>query len=298
MSEITLQELTESTVEGNGVFDKFMATINVHLLEQYAEKRITGADYSKVYLGAMQAAFTQAITFTLQKQEAGNQADLILKQIDLVNQQIIGAQKDNELKDKQIEKLTAEISLLAQQEANLVIEGQNLVKQGNQIDANVSLAAKQEEKLGQDILNLQQQVINLQSEKTKTDAETGLVNQNVTNAVSQNNVFIQQALKVGNEKALLEQKKKTEEAQISDTVDTVTVGGILGAQRRLIGTQREGFLRDHEQKVLKTLADTWNIRRSTDPDGTSIANTGMDDPDIQAVANKAKATVLTPPTVT
>lgn len=63
---------------------------------------------------------------------------------------------------------------------------------------------------------------------------------------------------------LARQKIKTEIAQISDTVDNIAVGGVIGAQVALYKQQRESFLRDAEQKSLKILADTWITRKTID----------------------------------
>ena len=68
---------------------------------------------------------------------------------------------------------------------------------------------------------------------------------------------------------LARQKIKTEIAQISDTVDGVTVSGVIGAQVALYKQQRESFLRDAEQKSLKILADTWITRKTID-DGVEV----------------------------
>lgn len=68
---------------------------------------------------------------------------------------------------------------------------------------------------------------------------------------------------------LARQKIKTEIAQISDTVDGVAVGGVIGAQVALYKQQRESFLRDAEQKSLKILADTWITRKTID-DGVEV----------------------------
>lgn len=68
---------------------------------------------------------------------------------------------------------------------------------------------------------------------------------------------------------LARQKIKTEVAQISDTVDGVAVGGVIGAQVALYKQQRESFLRDAEQKSLKILADTWITRKTID-DGVEV----------------------------
>ena len=76
-------------------------------------------------------------------------------------------------------------------------------------------------------------------------------------------------------------------AQISDTVGGEIVGGTIGTQKDLYGAQKEGFLRNAEQKLAKILTDSWIVRRTTD-DGT-IAPAGISDADISEVMAIAKA---------
>ncbi len=102
-------------------------------------------------------------------------------------------------------------------------------------------------------------------------------------------LFALQTPKVDAEVLLLEQKTATELAQIEDTVvaTSAPVEGVVGAQKSLYAAQTDGFARDAEQKVLKTLLDTWNIQRTTDD--TLTPPTGLADTSLNAVITKAKA---------
>ncbi|WDR22568.1 putative tail protein [Salmonella phage vB_SenP_UTK0002] len=85
-------------------------------------------------------------------------------------------------------------------------------------------------------------------------------------------------------KELIAQKVKTEKAQISDTVDSVPVTGIIGAQIALYKQQKDGFIRDAEQKALKIISDTWITRKTVD-DGTPLP-TGFDTAAVDAFTRK------------
>lgn len=85
-------------------------------------------------------------------------------------------------------------------------------------------------------------------------------------------------------KELIAQKVKTEKAQISDTVDGVPVTGIIGAQIALYKQQKDGFIRDAEQKALKIISDTWITRKTVD-DGTPLP-TGFDTAAVDAFTRK------------
>jgi len=85
-------------------------------------------------------------------------------------------------------------------------------------------------------------------------------------------------------KELIAQKVKTEKAQISDTVDGVPVTGVIGAQIALYKQQKDGFIRDAEQKALKIISDTWITRKTVD-DGTPLP-TGFDTVAVDAFTRK------------
>lgn len=84
---------------------------------------------------------------------------------------------------------------------------------------------------------------------------------------------------------LIAQKVKTEKAQIQDIVDGEAVVGVTGAQTALYKQQKEGFIRDAEQKALKIIADTWITRKTVD-DGTPLP-TGFDTGAVDAFTRKA-----------
>ena len=64
--------------------------------------------------------------------------------------------------------------------------------------------------------------------------------------------------------SLYEQKVLSERAQ---TVATAAEpGSVLGLNKQVLEAQRDGFLRDSEQKAAKLYLDSWIIRRQTDED--------------------------------
>jgi len=130
MAEILITELTEGTVEGSGYFDELMKAVTAHLELQHKLGRIKGADYSTVYLGAMQWAMQQAVAFALGRQQADKQAELLAAQelktdaeklkVDaekgLVDQQTLTEIERTALTTAQELKTDAETALLTQKE--------------------------------------------------------------------------------------------------------------------------------------------------------------------------------------
>lgn len=197
MTPITVDDLTQATLQGTGVFDVLMRANKAHLEAEFAKGRIKGSEYSTVYLGAVTQVMQTALQFVLAREEA---------------------RLKNELLEKQA-------LLVVQQTANAVLEGAVLVAQ-----------------------------------ECKLRAEFDLTTASI--------------LKTNQETALLSQKVATERAQV--TALGVDDNSVLGKQKTLYQAQTDGFKRDAEQKAAKLMADTWNVRRTTDEatvaDGTNQLN--------------------------
>ena len=102
---INVTDLTEVSLDGNGVFDVLMRATVAHLQEEFKTGRITGANYTNVYLNGLQAVLQQSVAYTLQKQQSDKQIELITAQI--------------ALQEAQTAQVTAETSKAAKEEALL-----------------------------------------------------------------------------------------------------------------------------------------------------------------------------------
>lgn len=125
--------------EGTGIFDSMINAINGNIQVQYETGRLTGAEYSEVYLGSMQVAISEAMKFllskkTIEKALAEKDVDIQLKETELVEKQekwekqkaMLTNQltmsnvdvkykedmvlRDIEIKDKQIESAAADVA--------------------------------------------------------------------------------------------------------------------------------------------------------------------------------------------
>jgi len=300
MAEINIEAITQGTLNGEGSFDKLMRTYNAQLGEQFSQSRISATDFAKVYSVALDSAAAQTFNFELQRQVADKQAELLAAQKTILDLQVTGTELDNDLKRKALEKADADIAMVIQQTENAVQIGRNLVTQNVKLVNEISYLITQESKVLQDIKVGQQQVSSMQRTDAKTIADTNLTNQQTTNAVQTGNLIVKQQTKIESETSLLNRKEMTEQAQTKDNVNHPTggdygVAGMIGKQKDLIVVQKDGFLRNAEQKALKMFSDIWSVRRSTDPTTTPVAETGMTDTDLKQLADKAKASVLNPP---
>ena len=106
---VTTEDITDGTLGGTGTYDQFMVAITASLEQEYNKQRIRGTEYSKVYLGAIQAAMGQAVAFVLAKDKAAAEAELARYQMYKTAAETALLDKQNCLIDAQILKVEAEV---------------------------------------------------------------------------------------------------------------------------------------------------------------------------------------------
>ena len=80
-----VSQLTTKSLTGSGVFDVLMKTVDLHLLQEFDSGRITGDQYSQVYLGALGSVLQQSVAFLLNHQSEKRTA----AEIGLIRQQTV-----------------------------------------------------------------------------------------------------------------------------------------------------------------------------------------------------------------
>ena len=267
ITPITVEKLTEATASGEGVFDVLMRALREQLDIEYNKNRIRGPEYSQVFLTSLQSVLQQATAFLLTKDRTAYEVALIEAQVELAKQQAANAVIEGqnlllqgELLAAQKQNLDVERAFTQAKTAQTTQETLNLVSTKNQIDAQVLQIEAQTAMSDQQRQNaiVENQV--LQAQKCKLDAEYDLTVSNVT--------------KSGTENSLLQQKVVSERAQTQAV--GVDPDSVIGKQKALYAAQTAGFARDAEQKAAKLMADTWSSRRMTDEatvaDGTNMLN--------------------------
>lgn len=148
---LTLDTLTECTIDGNGAFDKVMTALKAHLTEEYEKNRITGAEYAKVYTAMMQYALQYAVQYLLGKDNAYYQA--------------LGTQA--QALTANIDAYTAKVKLaIAQAQAHL-----NKAQYANEV-IKLGVMDKQTDHVIAQTATQEQQTILLGSQKELVDAQT------------------------------------------------------------------------------------------------------------------------------
>ena len=241
MAEILNKDLTEVNLDGSGIFDELMKTVQLRLDEEYKKGRIKGADYSKIYLGALSATMQQALAFLMGKQSADKQADLLVAQT--ANETL-----NNTLIQSQIDKLASDTLLVDENTANAVIQGTNLTKTGLMLDvektildqqliklvADTALVTKQDAKIVADTLVSTQQRVNL-------IAEASMLAQQELKVVADIDILVQQELKIVADITLTNAQKLKIDKDALKTAQDTAVGVVQAAnivQDTLVKTQQ------------------------------------------------------------
>lgn len=150
LEPLTVEQLTTKEVNGTGVFDAIMASINAQMAVQYEKGRITGGDYAKVYLGAIQYGMQFGTQFLLSKDQAYLQNLQLQETVRLTQAQRVRAEADLQIARAQIQQMaftSAEMRFKAYTARNAYAASKmDLVTGYNQIltsEAQLKLVAEQ-----------------------------------------------------------------------------------------------------------------------------------------------------------
>lgn len=93
---LPISVLTAGTLSptGDGVFDVMMQAVVAHLTVEYTARRITSDQYPQIYLGSLQTALTQAVSYVLQRPIVEKQTDTEVSKKLLVERQTKGFDDD------------------------------------------------------------------------------------------------------------------------------------------------------------------------------------------------------------
>jgi len=258
-TDITVEDFTSGSVDGTGVFDVMTASMLNHLKAEFKAGRITGPEYSSVYLGALQGTQALALEFLLKKDETSYKLQLL--EIELAKAEIeketLEAQK--ELIEAQVRKIEAEI-------ARIELETGLIEAQIAKMTAEVGLIEKQALKVVEETTLIIAQESKVKEEEVLVEAQQVTEEKQACKLMAEYDVLMLTKGKITAETEVLSQKKTTEAAQTQG--EGVADKSVIGRQMQLYKSQSDGFLRDAEQKSAKIMADTWSVRRTTDETGT------------------------------
>ena len=161
---VTVDDITQGSVTGTGIFDKLMATVAAQLQAEFKADRITQTDYGQVYVSALNNTLGQAIQFLLTKDQAVLQAATLAAQYEKIALEKLQLEYQNDL-------LLAQKAQLELQNEKLVVEKEVLLLQKDQLTAQIA--------------QMQQQTLLVQSQILTDAAQRALINQKTVTEVAQ-----------------------------------------------------------------------------------------------------------------
>lgn len=242
MVDITIDEVTESTIIGSGYFDKFMLGINTHLKDQYDKHRIKSSEYAGVYLGAMQSALTEAVKLAIGRQLASAQADLAIANTSKVA--------------IDIDLVTAEIAFKSAMTANVITENGLIVERITNLEKDTLIKVQQELVKQKEVIQAQSNIDKTAKEITKLVADIAKTDQDTANALSQNAVIVAEAARViaTTDKILEDTKLTTKQIdKVSKEIDLLTQEILVKSKEVQLMIAKISIMGKEE---LKVIADT------------------------------------------
>ena len=268
MADIELSNLTDSTNadNGTGVFDKLIQSVEQHIESQYKAGRITGNDYSSVYMGSMQSVLSEAVKFVLSEQQ-------VEKEVDLLSEQIISEQKKNEaggLIDLEKKKNQEQIDLIIAQTAS----------QYEGIDAS------RKDTNRKNLLNSKQVIkIGKESELLTTQNSELLLSGVVERALKDAQRIATASGGIDNTNKVNADVAYTNAREVEQIAATVRMDLESAKKVLLIEAQTLGFKVDGKQKLLKQMFEGFAIETTTNGAVTAPAPSLNSSASLEMVAN-------------
>ena len=268
MADIELSNLTDSTNadNGTGVFDKLIQSVEHHIESQYKAGRITGNDYSSVYLGSMQSVLSESVKFLLSEQQ-------VEKEVDLLSEQIISEQKKNEaggLIDLEKKKNQEQIDLIIAQTAS----------QYEGIDAS------RKDTNRKNLLNSKQVIkIGKESELLTTQNSELLLSGVVERALKDAQRIATASGGIDNTNKVNADVAYTNAREVEQIAATVRMDLESAKKVLLIEAQTLGFKVDGKQKLLKQMFEGFAIETTTNGAVTAPAPSLNSSASLEMVAN-------------
>ena len=268
MADIELSNLTDSTNadNGTGVFDKLIQSVEHHIESQYKAGRITGNDYSSVYLGSMQSVLSESVKFLLSEQQ-------VEKEVDLLSEQILSEQKKNEaggLIDLEKKKNQEQIDLIIAQTAS----------QYEGIDAS------RKDTNRKNLLNSKQVIkIGKESELLTTQNSELLLNGVVERALKDAQRIATASGGIDNTNKVNADVAYTNAREVEQIAATVRMDLESAKKVLLIEAQTLGFKVDGKQKLLKQMFEGFAIETTTNGAVTAPAPSLNSSASLEMVAN-------------
>lgn len=266
-----LEWLVTGTVEGDGAFEKIMAGYRSHLDREYESGKISGDQFTKMYLELLTSALGSGMQFILSKDQVYWQS---------VAAQAAAQRAQIEVVQARIQAETAKMQLLTARRQAELMEAQyvqTLVGIG-QVDANYELVRRQ--------ITLAEEQYDAARAQTKNTLADGLTP--IQGLVAKQIEMTTEQIE------LVKEQVESARAQTLDTrTDSGPINGYIGKQKNLLTEQVESYKKDAAYKIAKMYADGWTVQKTID-EGL-LAPTQLTNTEINEVLSQVRTGVgLTP----
>lgn len=281
---LTVDDLTDTTVGGEGVFDKIMTSLRNHLIEEYDNGRITGREYAEVYQALTVGALQNAVQFAITADSAAYQNALVQMQARAAESQALSARADF------IRAKYAVIAALAESEntkAQYALTKMQIAVQDisySQVEQQVILTTNQAASVLSEKAIRDYQLANLLPEEKRQmtytidnilveqynklyyETHTLLVDQHNSNLQDINIKTYQHQYTLPAQLDVLQEQYEVQRAQTLNTrSDGLTaVTGAIGKQKELYDEQISSYIKDARLKAGKFWLDGWITQKSLD----------------------------------
>ena len=299
LPRLTNDDLTTKQVDGDGTFDYLMSSVKAHLMVEFKNNRITGAEYVKAYIALTEAAMQNATQYLIQRDGAFWQAataqmnlltaraQLAIAKAQFVNQKFDALTAKANYALTKLKLSTESVTYCTAQYNLSTMLPQQYVLLTEQI-----VGAKEQTKLTTGQIKLTgEQMESQRSQTTDTRSDglpvTGLTGKQKAMHEQQRQLLLEQTkgqventkLTTGQIKLVAEQMESQRSQTTDVRSDGLPVTGLTGKQKALYEQQITSYKRDAEVKAAKLFTDAWITQKTIDeglsPPG-NFANPSLD----------------------
>ena len=281
---LTVAKLTDTTVGGDGVFDKIMTSLRNHLIEEFDEGRITGREYAEVYQALTATALQNAVQFAITADSAAYQNALVQMQARAAESQALTARA---------EFVRAKYAVIA-----AIAESENMKAAYALTKMQIAVQDISYSQLEQQVILTTNQAASVLSEKSIRDYQrsdilpeekrqltytidnilvktydklyyevtTLLPDQHSSNVQDINIKEYQHENILPAQHNVLKEQYEVQRAQTLDTRSNgvTVVTGAIGKQKELYDEQISSYVKDARLKAAKFWLDGWITQKSLD----------------------------------
>lgn len=278
-----INELTQGTVGGTGVFDVLMQAVKAHLKGEFEAGRIRGTDYANAYTMSVGQVLSEASQYAIQRAKLEAELKLLDAQLARTAAESMNLIKQGSILDSQLCKSEAEIARINIETTYKVPEEVKALRKQTmltQVQTDQVKAQTQGISVDNRMKEFQMEFI-LPKELAIKETQLSISMKEILLKEKQIELTAYELLHklpadvalVTAQNELYTQKTVTEKAQVDNTV--VGAGSVIDLSNKLLGEQANAYIVNANQTAAKLMIDTWVVRHTADPEGNLETDEGL-----------------------